>query len=46
VGLDRRVGEISGGEAALLGLAAQFLCAIGITRWLRLAGRLSQVDPP
>jgi ATPase subunit of ABC transporter with duplicated ATPase domains len=90
LGLDRRVGEVSGGEAVLLGLAAQllrrpdvllldeptnnldlpslgrlsqalaayrgallvashdlpFLRAVGITRWLRLDGRLTQIDPP
>jgi ATPase subunit of ABC transporter with duplicated ATPase domains len=90
VGLERRVGEVSGGEAVLLGLAAQllrrpdvllldeptnnldmastrqlsqalaayrgallvashdlpFLRGAGITRWLRLDGRLTEVDPP
>jgi ATPase subunit of ABC transporter with duplicated ATPase domains len=88
--LDRRVGEVSGGEAVLLGLAARFLrrpdvllldeptnsldlastgqlaqalaayrgallvashdlpflATIGITRWLRLGGRVTQIDPP
>jgi ATPase subunit of ABC transporter with duplicated ATPase domains len=88
--LDRRVGEVSGGEAVLLGLAARFLRrpdvllldeptnnldlastrqlaqalaayrgallvashdlpflrTIGITRWLRLEGRLTPIDPP
>ncbi len=44
--LDRRVGQVSGGEAILLALAAQFLRGIGITRWLRLDGRLTEVDPP
>ena len=42
--LDRRVGTVSGGEAALLGLA--FLRGLGITRWLRLDGRLAPTDPP
>jgi ATPase subunit of ABC transporter with duplicated ATPase domains len=90
IGLDRRVGEVSGGEAVLLGLAARllrqpdvllldeptnnldmasvhqlsqalasyqgallvaghdlpFLRTAGITRWLRLAGRLIEIDPP
>ncbi len=90
IGLDRRVGELSGGEAVLLGLAAQllrrpevllldeptnnldlasarqlsqalasyrgalivaghdlpFLRTVGITRWLRLDGQLTQLDPP
>jgi ATPase subunit of ABC transporter with duplicated ATPase domains len=84
------VGEVSGGEAVLLGLVAQllrrpdvllldeptsnldlpslrrlsqalagyrgallvashdlpFLETVGITRWLRLDGRLSEIDPP
>ena len=30
IGLDRRVGEVSGGEAVLLGLAAQFVCRPGV----------------
>jgi ATPase subunit of ABC transporter with duplicated ATPase domains len=90
LGLDRRVGELSGGEAVLLGLAAQvlrrpdvllldeptnnldlasarqlsqalasyrgallvashdlpLLRTIGVTRWLRLDRRLTQIDGP
>jgi ATPase subunit of ABC transporter with duplicated ATPase domains len=44
--LDRRVGQVSGGETVLLALAAPFLRGIGITRWLRLDGRLTEIDPP